>query len=209
MPVLQPFRHLGDGGCVPVCGQFPLCKPPPACQIFRVIPAGVSMARQKLLIGASVGLLLIPGVALAGHGKAGLWNVTNNMSMPNMQIPPEAMAQMKAMGMKMPGAHSVTYQICMTQADVDSNELPKMRKEDGCTAHVTSQTGSSMAADMVCNGEMKGSGQMQVSWSGAERYSGSYHFKGVVEGHPVESSSNFHGDWVKADCGDVKPGSAK
>ncbi len=173
---------------------------------FPVFRAGVSMVRQKLLIGTSVILLLTPGAALAGHGKAGLWNVTNNMSMLNMQMPPEAMAQMKAMGMKMPGAHSITYQICMTQAQVDSNQLPKMRKEDGCTTRVTSQTANSMAADMVCNGEMKGSGQLQLSFGGAEHYSGSYHMKGVVDGRPVEAASTFKGDWVKADCGDVKPG---
>ena len=167
------------------------------------------MTRQKLLIGVSVALLLVPAAALAGHGKAGLWNVSTTVNMPNMQIPPEAMAQMKRMGMQMPSRHTFATQFCMTQAEVDSNKPPPMRNESGCTSHVVSQTGTSMRAEMVCNGQMKGRGEMQVSYSSPEHYSGSYRFKGTMDGRPMETASTFKGDWVKADCGAVKPFTAK
>ena len=62
-----------------------------------------------------------------------------------------------------------------------------------------------MSADTVCSGRMQGTGHMQVSYSGAEHYEGSYSFKGSMEGHPNQMSSTFKGDWVKADCGSVKP----
>ena len=169
------------------------------------------MREQKLRIGLSVAaLLLSPGMAFAGHGKAGLWNVSTTMNMANMQMPPEAMEQMKKMGVKMPSARTFASQICMTQAEVDSDKLPPMSKnESGCTSHMVSQTGSSMTARTVCSGEMKGSGQMQISYSGAEHYTGSYSFKGNVNGQPMDSASSFKGDWVKADCGAVKPYTAK
>ena len=32
---------------------------------------------------------------------------------------------------------------------------------------------------------------------------------GKLDAHPVNSSMNFRGDWVKADCGAVKPFSAR
>ena len=70
-------------------------------------------------------------------------------------------------------------------------------------------TGSSMTAQTVCNGEMKGSGQMQISYSGAEHYTGSYNFKGNMSGQTIDTNSSFKGDWVKADCGAVKPYIAK
>ena len=169
------------------------------------------MRRQELLIGLPVvALLLTPGMAFAGHGKAGLWNVSTTMNMANMQMPPEAMEQMKKMGMKMPSARTFASQICMTQAEVDSDTLPPLSKnESGCTNHIVRQTGSAMSAQTVCTGEMKGSGQMQISYSGAEHYTGSYSFKGTMSGQPMDTTSSFKGDWVKADCGAVKPYVAK
>ena len=165
------------------------------------------MAGRRWTIGAfALALGLAPGAALAAHGKAGLWNVSTNMGMATVQIPPEALARMKAMGMKMPMGQTFTSQICMTQAEVNSDALPAVsRKESGCTNKIISQTASSMTAQMVCNGDMKGTGQMQISYSGAEHYAGSYSFKGSMNGHPADMNSNFKGDWVKADCGAVKP----
>lgn len=166
------------------------------------------MNKGILLIGLSaVALASAPTVALAGHGKAGLWNITTSIGgMPNVQLPPEAMARMKEMGMKMPSGQSFSSQICMTQAEVDSDKLPPVGKNDmGCTSRLTGQTANSMSAETVCNGEMKGTGRMQISYTGAEHYSGSYNFKGIMHDHPMETSSTFKGDWVKADCGAVKP----
>lgn len=166
------------------------------------------MNGKAFLIGLSAAaLMLAPGAALAGHGKAGLWTVTTSIGgMSDAQLPPEAMARMKEMGMKMPSMQSVASQICMTQAEVDSDALPPVGKNDmGCTSHVLSQTANSMSAETVCNGEMKGTGRMQISYSGAEHYAGSYNFKGTIHDRPMETSSTFKGDWVKADCGAVKP----
>ncbi len=163
------------------------------------------MSKRNLMIGLSATLLLTPGAALASHGKAGLWNVSTTMNMPNMQIPPEAMAQMKKAGVAMPTAHTFMSQICMTQAEVDSDKPPPMKNDTGCTTRILNKSASSMTAEMVCTGEMKGTGQMQISYSGAEHYAGSYNFRGNMNGRPMDTSSSFKGDWVKADCGTVKP----
>lgn len=163
---------------------------------------------MKRILTASVAVLLLsPGAALAAHGKPGLWNVTTTMSMANMpQMPPEAMAMMKQRGMKMPGMEPITTQICMTQADVDSDVPPRTsNREEDCQSHVLHQSASSMEAEMVCSGRMQGTGHMQISYSGAEHYSGTYSFKGSAEGRSTAMSSTFKGDWVKADCGTVKP----
>ena len=74
----------------------------------------------------AIAIVLLPATALAGHGKAGLWNITTSMEMANMpQMPPEAMAMMKARGMKMPGmGQPMTSQICMTQEQVNADMPP-------------------------------------------------------------------------------------
>jgi hypothetical protein len=165
--------------------------------------------RIKRILTASLALLLVaPGAALAGHGKAGLWTITTSMNMAEMpQMPPEVAAMMKQRGMKMPGmGEPITSQICMTQEEVDSDVPPRFsnRAED-CQTHVISKTATSMSADMVCSGRMQGTGHLQISYSSAEHYQGSYSFRGNMEGQPNAMSSSFKGDWVKADCGSIKP----
>ncbi|HXS05715.1 MAG TPA: DUF3617 domain-containing protein [Rhizomicrobium sp.] len=156
------------------------------------------------LVAAAI--ILAPGAAFAGHGKAGLWNVSTTMDMGGMQVSPEAMARMKAMGVKMPSAQTFSSQICMTQAEVDSDKLPPMGRNDtGCTNHIVSQTGTAITAEMVCNGEMKGTGRLQIAYSNPEHYAGTYSFKGAVHGHDMSTTSSFKGDWVKVDCGAMKP----
>jgi hypothetical protein len=167
------------------------------------------LMKTHISLLAAALVLASAGLALAAHGKAGLWSVSTTMAAPNVQIPPEALAQMKAMGMKMPGGQTVTTQICMTQADVDADKPPAMQRDSGCTSNITSKSTSSITAEMVCSGQMQGSGHIQIAYSGDSHYEGSYTFKGVMEGHPMETSSNFKGDWVKADCGAVKPYTAK
>jgi len=167
------------------------------------------MQTFRLCAGAVLALALSSGAVLAGHGHAGLWNVSTTMDM-GVTIPPEAVAQMKAMGMSMPSAQTVSSQVCMSQADVDSDKPPPAGADDsGCTTRVTSQTASTMNAQMVCDGKMKGTGQMQVAYAGTDHYSGSFSFQGTMEGHSSKMSSMFKGDWLKADCGAIKSRSAR
>ena len=150
-------------------------------------------------------LVLTPVAAFAGHGKAGLWNTSSTTNMA-LAMPPDIAAKMKAMGMAMPKPQTFNSQMCMSQAEVDSSRPPHIDQgATGCTTKVTSTTASSMTAQMTCNGRMKGSGTMKISYRGNEHYEGSYDFKGTVEGNPTNMSTAFKGDWVKADCGSVKP----
>jgi hypothetical protein len=158
------------------------------------------------LIAAAI--ILLPAAALAGHGKAGLWNITSSMEMANMpQMPPGAMAMMKARGMKMPGmGQPMTSQICMTQEQVNGDMPSAMRNhEENCSAKVLSQSASSMKSEVTCHGRMEGVGHAEMSWRGNEHYEGTYNFKGSMEGHPQNISTRYSGDFVKADCGAVKP----
>jgi uncharacterized protein DUF3617 len=169
---------------------------------------------RKLVSGLIAGaIVLAPAAAWAAHGRAGLWNISASMEMPNMpQMPPEAMAMMKARGMSMPGMGGapIVTQICMTQDEVNADKPPQMKNnEENCTNKVLSQTSSSMSAETTCHGRMEGVGRMQMSWRGNEHYEGTYSFKGSMQGRPHEMTSHFTGDFVKADCGAVKPYTAK
>ena len=168
---------------------------------------GVLMKTAIRLIAAAA--VLLPVAAFAGHGKPGLWNISTTMQMANMpQMPPEAMAMMKSRGMSMPGMGGapITTQICMTQEQVNGDVPPAMHNSaESCTTKLLSQTATSMKSEVTCHGRMEGVGQAEMSWRGNEHYEGTYSFKGTMEGQPQAISTRYTGDFVKADCGAVKP----
>jgi hypothetical protein len=141
-------------------------------------------------------VILTPGAAFAAHGKVGLWRVASSTRL--------SMAPSAATGETPASTH--TAHMCMSQEEVDSDAPPHIDNQvTGCNTHVTSHTAASVTADLTCNGGMKGKGHMQIAYDGAEHYSGSYSFKGTVEGNPATLETSFKGDWVKADCGKVRP----
>ena len=160
---------------------------------------------HKLILLAAAAVLALPGAAWAGHGKAGLWSVTSTTKM-GLALPPDVAARMSQSGMAAPSSHTATSQMCMSQAEVDASSAPHIDQEStGCVTKPTLVTPALIKASMTCTGRLKGQGQMQINYTGATRYSGSYDFKGTVEGNPTQMSTTFKGQWLKADCGSVKP----
>jgi len=133
------------------------------------------------------------GSALAAHGKAGLWRIRSTTAMEMKGVAPS-------------GAHSHTSHMCMSQAEVDADTPPHIdQTATGCQTHVTSATPSALTADLVCDGSLKGQGHMQIVYRGDAHYAGTYSFHGAVEGNDSTMTTSFKGDWLKADCGRVKP----
>jgi hypothetical protein len=165
--------------------------------------------KHSSLIAAA--LVLIPAAALAmPHGKPGLWTITTSMKMANMpQMSPQMMAMMKQRGIKMPGMEPMVSQICMTPGDVKEGAAAQQRMRDqhevNCTPKVLSETASSVTTEITCHGNMEGVGRSQISWRGDSHYEGEYSFKGSMHGRPNDMSSHYVGDFVKGDCGSVKP----
>ena len=157
--------------------------------------------------GAVVATAALPLVAFASHGKVGLWEVTTHMNMPNMManIPPEALARMKAAGVNMPNNQTYTSQHCMTAAEVAEDKPPPMRNSEDCKMSNMSHDSHTFTADMICNTErMQGNGHLSVNFDSSEHYAGSYTFSGTTEGHPQNMTYNFEARWISADCGNVK-----
>jgi hypothetical protein len=163
--------------------------------------------------------------------KAGLWEVTSNMSMGGSQMPQmPAGAQMPQNiqlppgvslppGMQMPqGAggspfHGTTTQVCVTQAMVDKyggpSPAPQNRNAD-CQVTDIAKKDSGMTATITCTGQMTGTGTVESIWSdGGNTTNTTVHIKGTVQHGPnsmpvdmtIHSKSVFRG----TDCGDVKP----
>ncbi len=164
--------------------------------------------RPRFLIGALVAAALaLPVAALAAHGKAGLWQITVTMQMPGRNVPELSAsdrAQMKAMGIDSPNAHTISVQHCMTAADVNSDALHSMQQPGAeCTMSNRKTSGQTFSADVVCTGEVIGNGHVMVSYDAPEHYSGKMTFTGTNQGQPANVIELYDGKWISADCGNV------
>ena len=164
----------------------------------------ISKNGMRLVGVAIAGMALVPVLALASHGKAGLWEVSFTMNMPNMpQIPPAQMAQMQAMGVHMPMGHTTTMQRCMTAAEAASDAPPPAHSKS-CTFANVRMSAHNFSGDEICSGEFQGQGHFSVTYDGDEHYAGTTTISGEANGHPMNVSNSFEGKWLSADCGSVK-----
>jgi hypothetical protein len=157
--------------------------------------------------GLIMGVVVVPLGALASHGKVGLWEVTTHVNMAGMManIPPEALARMKAAGMNPSGIQTHTSQQCMTAEDVARDTPPTPRKNQGCDFTNLTHDAHNFTGDLICkSSEAQGRGHVAVTYDSDEHYSGNYAFDGTVQGHPQNITSTFEGRWISADCGGMK-----
>jgi hypothetical protein len=134
----------------------------------------MSSKRTAFFVAAA---LLVPGTALAAHGKVGLWSSTTTMSMPGM--PPQS--------------HSATF--CMTAAEV-SSDVPRGGADSACTFQNVTVTGHTISADMTCKGGLGATGHL------TSIYDSDTHFTSTItmtyQGHSI--INHAEGNWLKADC---------
>jgi Protein of unknown function (DUF3617) len=152
----------------------------------------------------AAGLVLGPAVALAGHLKPGLWRVTTTIDLgaAARQIPPEQLARLQSMGIKVPTpGQAFSTDQCVTPEMAARDVPPHMgRNDSGCSAQNQKSSAAGISADLVCNGAMKGQGAMQLTYADDHHYSGGFSFKGVSAGHQVDIKSTIAGEWQSAAC---------
>lgn len=136
---------------------------------------------KHALIFAAAVALAVP--ALAGHGRAGLWDskgtTTNN-------------------GKK--GTNTMSF--CMTKAKADRPETI-LQMGDSCKLQNAGWKGEKFEADLVCKGDMTGGGKIKMHFLSPERYAASASFKGVMNGAKADILTEVEAHFVASDCGDV------
>ena len=167
----------------------------------------MTLSKRVLIAGAglaALGLVAVP--AIASHGKVGLWSVTVTVQMAGMpampdmsKLPPEAQAAMRAHGVSMNG-HTMNATHCMTAEEVNRDTPPDMSRNNECKMTNMHVGGQAMSADMVCGGDMQGTGHFEIAFDSPTHYSGKATMAGSAHGHPVNSVTTYEGRWVSADC---------
>ena len=62
-------------------------------------------------------------------------------------------------------------------------------------------SGDSFSADMVCAGQSRGSGHIQVTYDSDAHYAGQMTMSMSAGGQPMKMTNSFEGKWISADCG--------
>jgi hypothetical protein len=153
--------------------------------------------------------------------KPGLWQVTNKMggsaqmdqAMAEMQkqmaaMPPEqrkAMQDMMArngvqMGAGGPGGMSA--KMCMTKEMAERNEIPA--NQGDCKTTSQQRTGNTMKMAFTC-ASPPSSGEGQFTFVSSEAYTMKMNVRTTVGGKAENVTMDGSGQWLGADCGNIKP----
>jgi hypothetical protein len=161
---------------------------------------------------AIVAIALPLSAAATGSMKPGLWEMTmkSDMFKQMPEIPAAQREQMRQMGIELPEKRGDTLvqKVCITPEMAARDQFPTSGHDmqSGCKLKNQNRSGSSYRAEMVCdNPNMKGTGVIQGSFSGNERFTSSYEFKGTVDGKAMTHRQESSGKWLASSCGNVKP----
>lgn len=159
------------------------------------------MRRSRVWIAISCCVVALAVVAWAQGRKAGLYDVTTNMTWQQSPFP-------AGMGPGMGGGPH-TSQVCVTQEQIDkyNGVPPQTRGECQVTNVVKRENGYS--ADVACTGHMTSQGTVEASYDGEGHGKSKIHMTGSMQmgataknlEYTIESESTYKG----ADCGSVKP----
>jgi hypothetical protein len=120
--------------------------------------------------------------------------------------PPEVLAQMEAAGIEMPNLdfsqpRTNSSQYCLTAEDIANREPfgGDEDMDDNCTQQNFVRDNNGMSMDLVCTGDMNGTGWLEDVFDSAT------HFTGTMQGRPANMTNTMEGNWVSGDCGNVAP----
>jgi len=157
---------------------------------------------QKLLIATAC--LALP-LAVSAAIKPGQWQITTRMPLPVMpQIPDEQLEQMQQMGITLPAAGkggNVTVKACVSPQDAGGDYPPLDENvKRNCKVQDVRHNGPRTTLKVLCDGDVTGTGDVEIVTISPERYTSSFHVVGSVQGFPVDMSSTAEGRWVSASC---------
>lgn len=164
---------------------------------------------DKRIGWSMIGCLAMAGTAQAAplDVKTGSWDMTVTTVLSGLKLPPEALAKIppekraqveQMMADRNGKPTTVTRKACIKQEDLDQNKLLKSDNPN-CTAQVTTQTATTLAATRTCSGNPPSTGKLNFTARDRENV------KGTID--QEQNGGKVHidiaGKWVSASCDGV------
>ena len=164
--------------------------------------------------------LLATAPAFAQEVQPGLWSVENKMggnpelekAMAQMQqqlaaMPPAQRKQMEAMmgqsGMSIGAGGAMAVKVCITPEMASRQQMPTQTEGD-CTSNIDSRSGNTMKFSFSCTNPVS-SGEGTYVFESNKAYSMKMAIKSQQGGKVQNMTMNAKGQWLGADCGNIKP----
>jgi hypothetical protein len=123
-------------------------------------------------------------------------------------MPPEQRAKLEAMMKSRNGGGGMTTKVCLTRESLQAGALG--RNDKSCTSTVVSSTASRQMIHVECTQEQaKSTGDLTLDLVDAQHIKGAMVMKSSAGGQTRDMKMSFDTKWVSADCGAVKPYTAK
>ncbi|MFZ6648256.1 DUF3617 domain-containing protein [Undibacterium sp. TJN25] len=180
------------------------------------------MKQAKTFPITQLSMLALPLLCVAAYShaagtiKPGLWEMRMEMDPAQAQmaaqmakLPPEQLAQMNKMGIKLPQiqGNTVVQKVCLTKEMIESEHPPAMSKEQSmCQPRNFVKSSGGYSMDITCDSpDFKGTGSTRSTFVSPESITSVYDFKGTARNMPINQHHESKGKWLGASCGDVQP----
>jgi hypothetical protein len=181
-------------GCKPTSDKASTPGAPPAAPSAQTMSAPQSTNVQQ---------------SNASPMSPGLWEITiqSDQMRQQPQMSPQQAEQMRKMGITVPETRNggMVMKVCYTKELLEKSAIPASQNEHECKPTNMSRNGNSFTSEVVCNGpNMKGTGTSSGTMSNTS-YQITTSFTGTMGGQPANHKSQMSGNYLGADCGNVKP----
>ncbi|CAI8828273.1 DUF3617 domain-containing protein [Pseudomonas brassicacearum] len=167
------------------------------------------------LLGVALAMgLSVPMAAQAQMLQPGLWELTtSNMKVDNQNLPdlqlilgqvqnqmtPEQRAMLEKQGITMGGKG---IRVCLTPAQVQTNDIPLQDPQSGCKQQITERTGNQWKFRFSCpKAQRNGVATFQSDREFTTKVNGTFNATGIQQNGSLDTRAV----WLGQDCGTVKP----
>jgi hypothetical protein len=145
--------------------------------------------------------------------KMGLWQNTSSTTMSGIQLPPDVVAKMQAMGRSLPGSTPTTTvtQSCLTP-DKWQKSFANMQQNKDCQFTNLHQSSAGMSADMACTTPQGVSkGHIEATFTSQEKVNGKVHMEITTtrQPQPLVMNMTFESVYQGEDCKGISADSPK
>jgi hypothetical protein len=169
------------------------------CLVMAVLAGSVAALTQDVVTPPAV--------------KMGLWQNTATNTMTGLQLPPDVLAKLQAMGRPVPGAapRTIVTQSCLTP-DQWQKSFTDMQQKQNCQFTNVHQSTTGMSGDMACTmADGSSKGHLEATFASQEKMNGKMHMEITTarQSQPIVMDMTFESVYQGADCKGISPDSPK
>jgi hypothetical protein len=160
--------------------------------------------------------LIVAGTAIAQSApiKMGLWHGKAVSTMTGLELPPDVVARLKAMGRPVPGSEPTTTETesCLTP-EKWKEMLAKSQERENCSYKNLKVDSSGMSGDLECTTARGGTtkGHLQMNFLSSEKVHGTVHMEVISaqRPQPILMDMTIDSSYEGTDCKGISPDEPK